>query len=612
MRKVVLILMFSCLFSLGFGMFEKYVIDTKVGLESSANVEVVKDFSSRSIGGSIVSPLEEAGIYLQNRQIFDIQSDLTIRGTRFSQTSVALNGVVLNDIQSGHLNLSLPITVYDIDHVGIQKSGNSTMYGSDTIGGVVDFRISDSVEENLKFKIYSGDYGLFGGVGSISKGFGPFGVVLSFDKKRSDGYKFNTEFESWVVNAKIVSKLYGANTMLFLGHLEKKYGASRFYGTEAKEKEFVNLAMLNVDYGMLKFNFFYKSSLDNYVVNITIPSSQVNNHYKQSVGTDVSSLFDFGNFGNLFVRLEARWNGIDSTANISGNITNLLGNRYDVPMAIVGEYGVSPVDGSFVGFGIRSDFWYFGDRQYGTIVSPSFKGYYYITPEFKVSLNANRFFRVPTYVELYYYDGVAFGNTNLKPEEGWDYEMTMNYYFDGSKETFLYISGFWRDALNIIDFADNKTIPGSRFEAVNIRWISGGGVEVGLNFDTTQVIGENGNIKLFYSYSKFDSGAPNEFTFRYDKYLEHQLNLSILQKFKGFQLYLMTSLRNRFEGKALDGSLLPYTTYTLINGKVSYEVITGGRLFVEGYNLGNVKYEDINRVEMPGRWLWVGFEYSFM
>ncbi|MCS7299771.1 MAG: TonB-dependent receptor [Spirochaetia bacterium] len=610
--RLVVILALVFLSGVAFGEFESYVIDSAVGGEESSTVELIDKVASRSLGGSITSVLEEAGIYLQNRGIFDVQNDLTIRGTRFSQNSVALNGIVLNDIQSGHLSLSLPLTIYDIGFVGIQKSGNATLYGSDTIGGVVDYNIFDLIEENVKFKLYSGDYGLFGGVASISKGFGVVGVRFSFDRKLSSGYKFNTEFDSWTVNSTIISKLYGFDTVIFVGHLEKSYGASKFYGTEAKEKEIVNLITLNLKYETFKVDGFYKSSIDNYVVNILLPSSQVNNHIKSSLGIGVQNVFRFGDFGDLFLRGEIRWNAIDSTANVGGSITNLLGNRYDLPFAVVGEYGVKPLEGLFLAVGLRTDVWSVGDRKYDPILSPSLKGYYYILPSLKFSGNVNRFFRVPTYVELYYYDGVAFGNTNLSPEEGWNYEVNLNYYFDETKKTFLYLSGFWRDSINVIDFADDRNIPGLLFQATNIRWISGGGVELGFNFDTSSLVGDEGNFKLFYAYSKFDSGVPQNFTFRYDKYLEHQANLSLLQKFRGFEGYLLISFRNRFEGKDSKGNLLPYTSYTLINGRISYEVVTGGRIFVEGYNLGNVKYEDINRVEMPGRWIWAGIEFNLM
>ncbi len=602
----LLLILVANIFDSAFGIeLEEYVIDTRVS-EGYSVVEVLTNVDSYV---SFRSLLEGSGIYLQNRAPFDVQSDVSVRGSRFSQVSFALDGVSFNDIQTGHLNLSLPFTVYDISSVSIQKSGNSTIYGSDAVGGVINFEISKDITEGVNVKTYVGDYGLFGSTFSVSKGFGVVGFRLSFDKKRSDGWRFNTDFDQWVLNTTFVSKLFGGEFTLFVGHIEKRYGASSFYGTEARESEVGTLGIASLGFGKFRINLLAKSSIDNYIVNILSPTTQTNNHVKYQSVLSVENTFDFGEYGLLFAKFETRGNVIDSRAYTTNGETNLLGNRYDVPFGLVVEYGFSPIERSSFSVGVRGDIWYLGDRVYGVIPSPSLKGYYYVSDSVKVSGSASRFFRVPTYTELYYYDGVAFGNTNLKPEEGWNYELSLSYFFNDERSSYLFVSGYWRDALNIIDFADDRSIPGLRFEAQNIRWISGGGVEIGINLNYK--ILDSGSLRLFYSYSKFDSGVPSNYTFRYDKYLEHQANLVINQNLYGLTIYTLVSLRNRFEGRDLDGNLLPYTTYTLINAKVSYEVLSGVKLFVEGENLGDVEYEDINKVKMPRRWIWGGVEVNF-
>ena len=46
---------------------------------------------------------------LQQRAPDEVQSDLTIRGSTFGQTLVLLNGLRMNDAQSGHHNMDLPV-----------------------------------------------------------------------------------------------------------------------------------------------------------------------------------------------------------------------------------------------------------------------------------------------------------------------------------------------------------------------------------------------------------------------------------------------------------------------------------------------------------------------
>ena len=66
------------------------------------------------------------------------QGDLSIRGATFGQTLVLLNGLRINDVQTGHFNLDLPIPLEMITGMEVLKGAGSTLYGSDAIGGVVN------------------------------------------------------------------------------------------------------------------------------------------------------------------------------------------------------------------------------------------------------------------------------------------------------------------------------------------------------------------------------------------------------------------------------------------------------------------------------------------
>ncbi len=592
--------------------FESYVVDTKVSSESYGRVEEVENFDDYSIGSSFQYTFDSLGIYVQNRGIFDGRMNFSIRGSRFSQVLFSFNGVSISDPQSGHLNTSLPLTVYDIGKVSIQKSGNSAIYGADALGGVVDFGINKKIEENLKLDVFSGDLGLLGISFSVSKGFGIAGLRVSFDRKQSEGWRTNTDFNTWTLSTLLSGELLSGNFSILFGHTERDFGASKFFGTEAREFEIVNLLMGEVDFKFLHINVFWRNGLDRYVVNVFDPNTQTNLHEKNTIGAKVEVKLNFENYGKLALGVETKANFLNSIAIKTNVVTNLLGQRFDLPIGVFGEYSIALLNNLYISPAFRLDIWQIGDRNFGIIPLPSLRSYLYPVETIKVSINLGKSFRVPNYTELYYYDGVSFGSTNLSPEEGWNYEANLDYFIDSERKSLVFVSGYWKDLQNIIDFADDKTVPGNMFVAQNIRWVSGGGVETGLELDTRNIIGTDGKIKLFYGFAKFNSGADPKYTFRYDRYLEHQLNLVILQKLFGFELYLATSLRNRFEGYDVNGVLLPYTTYTLINGKLSYEIIHNGKLFVEGFNIGDVTYDDIKGAIMPRRTLWAGLEFKFM
>ena len=51
-----------------------------------------------------------SGIDLRQRGIFGMQADVNIRGGSFDQALILINGIAVNDPQSGHLSLDLRLT----------------------------------------------------------------------------------------------------------------------------------------------------------------------------------------------------------------------------------------------------------------------------------------------------------------------------------------------------------------------------------------------------------------------------------------------------------------------------------------------------------------------
>src|SRR6185295_16125897 len=80
---------------------------------------------------------QEPSVDLRQRGQNNIQTDVSIRGANFGQTLVLLNGFRMNDPQSGHHNMDLPVPLESVDRIEVLKGSGSTLYGSDAIGGVV-------------------------------------------------------------------------------------------------------------------------------------------------------------------------------------------------------------------------------------------------------------------------------------------------------------------------------------------------------------------------------------------------------------------------------------------------------------------------------------------
>lgn len=77
------------------------------------------------------------GVEMQSRGPMGSQSDIVIRGGTFQQVLVIIDGLRLNDPNSGHFASYFPIAPSEIDRIEILKGASSALYGSEAVGGVV-------------------------------------------------------------------------------------------------------------------------------------------------------------------------------------------------------------------------------------------------------------------------------------------------------------------------------------------------------------------------------------------------------------------------------------------------------------------------------------------
>jgi outer membrane receptor protein involved in Fe transport len=91
------------------------------------------------ITNSVVDLLrQDPSLNLQARAGNGVQADLSLRGTTFEQSLILLNGLRINDPETGHLNLDIPVPLDAVTRIDILHGSGSTFYGSDAIGGAVN------------------------------------------------------------------------------------------------------------------------------------------------------------------------------------------------------------------------------------------------------------------------------------------------------------------------------------------------------------------------------------------------------------------------------------------------------------------------------------------
>jgi iron complex outermembrane receptor protein len=82
---------------------------------------------------------QDSSIFLEQRGAGGGQADLALRGGTFEQALVLLNGFRINDSQTAHHNLDLPVPLEAMDSIQVLHGAGSTLHGEDALSGVADF-----------------------------------------------------------------------------------------------------------------------------------------------------------------------------------------------------------------------------------------------------------------------------------------------------------------------------------------------------------------------------------------------------------------------------------------------------------------------------------------
>ena len=108
------------------------------------------------------------GVEVQQRGPAGSQADIVIRGGTFQQVLVLLDGLRLNDANTGHFSAYIPISPSEIERVEILKGAASGIYGSEAVGGVIQvitktFTAKKNKEQQqVQVQANAGQYGMLG------------------------------------------------------------------------------------------------------------------------------------------------------------------------------------------------------------------------------------------------------------------------------------------------------------------------------------------------------------------------------------------------------------------------------------------------------------------
>ena len=563
---------------------EVIVSSTRINLplqENARTIQIISKETIRQSGVTTVADLlqQVAGIDIRRRGIAGMQADLYIRGGSFDQTLLLIDGVKLDDAQTGHhsMNLVLPLEV--IERIEIVKGPAARVFGQNAFTGAINIVTKSALESSGVLTYQAGSYGQINAEFTIGSSNEKAGIITHYTRKTAEGYRFNTDFTNEQIFLKGLFNKDKTPIEFVATFSERKFGANGFYALPSYADQYEETqgslvafsSRISNNSWLLKPRIYWRRGQDEYVFLRNNPSIYRNLHITHKIGAsiDASNTNKLGTTGL----------GID-VASVS-IVSNNLGARDRIMTTLFAEHRFEVANNSL---DITPGIALTNYTDFGTHFFPGIDIGYHLNDQMHLYANAGYTYRIPTFTDLYYSDPTTLGNVNLKPEEALTKELGWRWKLDRIELT---TAIFHRTAKNLIDYV--RASDDGRFEATNIRKVNTKGLEFEAN--TQFAIGQKiQQISLGYTYLNDD---VKEINLAFSRYSINSLRHHLTLNYRGS---ITKNLRGNIAIKHAERPL--QDPYQVVDFGVQWQ-LKDLLLSFSANNILNEIYSESNLVPMP-------------
>ena len=580
----------------------------RIEIESLQNSISVISISKQQINNSTATNVSEllqqiAGIDIRRRGVEGMQADLYIRGGSFDQTLLLIDGIKVEDPQTGHhtMNMTLPLEV--IERIEITKGSAGRIYGQNAFTGAVNIITKKNIKNNLSVELTGGSFDQKRGSLTVQRKLENSDILFNYNRKESEGYRYNTDFKNDELFIKSNFKIKDQKVSAIGAFNERKFGANGFYASpeaidqyEETQASIIGLTTaFKKDDLIIKPKLYWKRNQDMYVYLRQDPSVYRNLHISNKVGIEVNASTS-NSIGNLGLGIDL--SKVSLTSNNLGNRNRTMLNMFIEQQIKFQNEKIDLTPGIAITYfsDVSTRLNYQSNFFNNLFFYPGMDLGYRFKKNLKLYSNVGYTYRIPTYTDLFYSSPTTLGNENLKLEKALTKEIGLKYL----KSNFnLSMSLYQRDASDIIDYVRNNEA--EPWQANNIREITTNGFELNMGYKFYLGAFRPQSINIGYSNIN-DDLLETDFTF--SRYALNSLKNQITATYI-FQIRDFISSTLTFK----NSERLNNESYTVIDFRTSY-IYDKFTLSIILNNILDEDYTETNLVPMPGFNSLVGIKYS--
>ncbi len=513
------------------------------------------------------------GVDLKKRGAAGLQQDISLRGAGFEDAQVRVNSIPMNDPQTGHYTLEIPFTSALIQGVKVTPGRQS-----------IDFFTVAPDPQERRIGFIFGEHALWEKIISLGASTGRMNHQISFEHKNSSGERQDTDFETATFSLHSFLKDTENELELLMGATKRDFGAGNSYASSYPHQEehitqtFYSVRGLHAFDGFsLEITPYLRRHTDTFILDRRNPSFYTNSHTTYVSGIQQTMRFPSGFFVSL------------SNQNESISSTRLKDHLRWKEEFACGRKHV-PLGNSFTGYKIGFV------RPYTRDFLPQLEldlGHH-LSETMTTQVRFTRLPRVPSFTELYYVSPVDQGNPDLDIQTSDNVELEILY--RNPREIFLKGVIFFRHQEKSIDWIRNTS--SDPWRAVNSDTVQAQGIELTGQFPLKVFCLRN--LGFGYSYLTLDPTNPRWFSKYLFDYNRHTARGILGLDIDGVAVNLIGSWMHPAKRSC-------YATVDLRCEKK----FSRFSVFLEGTNIFNANFFELDTIKGQGRWYKFGAVYSF-
>jgi vitamin B12 transporter len=433
-------------------------------------VDILERAAIEALPARTVSDVIARGLGVDLQPRSPAQADVAIRGSSFEQVLVLVDGVSVNDLQTGHFHLDLAVPLDAVERIELLRGPAAAIYGSSAIGGVINIVTRRAVQE-VSARAEGGSFGAHALAAEAALVRDAFGARLSASHDAADGHRPGTDHRTRQARIALHGGVARGTLFADAAIAARDFGADGFYAPfDSYEETRTGTASLSWRSAPARVTVeprvSYRQHRDDFILLRNDPSYYRNRHTTHTGDAE----------------LVARWTpAADVTLAFGGSAarstidSNALGNRSEDTRALFAEAAAGNADRTLATVGLRYDH----HETFGAFLSPQAAVGFRVSPRLLLRASAGTGFRAPSWTDRYYVDPANIGSPDLDAERFWTAEAGAALTLAALR---LDAAAFVRRASDLIDWARPAGAPPEEpWRTLNVESATFRGAEIQLH-----------------------------------------------------------------------------------------------------------------------------------